>query len=184
MNKYFLPIVLALITAQAFAGNGIDPKTIIYKEWADAKPKTMIIVPKQRTVTPQFQLIGAWTGAFQWPASEAMTQLGTELYRRNNFEVNSGAPHVIVREVYLGEPEGLLKFLRPVSRNPQWLSVDDVKDVPFGAKKVLYLSTHKRLTAPQGIETIVIAFDDVSDDDLRWVAYEEVVLRQLRYRED
>ena len=48
---------------------------------------------------------------------------------------------------------------------------------------MLYLSIAMALIR-QGTEAIIVSFDDISDEDLRRISYEEAVLRHLKYRED
>jgi len=174
-----------LASLSSVAGNGIDPATITYKEWGDAKPKTMVILPRRPQVNKAVQLFGGWKGRFEWSGSEEMTQIGNDLYKRNNFDLAEGRVHTSVTELYLGDADGLLKVLRPAFANYHWLSAEDLRNVPFGAKKVLYVATRNSAGLAAGrIEAIVIAFSDASDADLRRIAYEEAVLRELRYRDD
>ncbi|MCX7173790.1 MAG: hypothetical protein NT159_07680 [Proteobacteria bacterium] len=176
---------LALASLSSVAGNGIDPATITYKEWDAAKPKTMVILPRRPQVNKAVQLFGGWKGRFEWSGSEEMTQIGNDLYKRNNFDLAEGRVHTTVTELYLGGADGLLKVLRPTFAHYQWLSAEDLRSIPVGAKKVLYVTTRNSAgMASQGIEAIVIAFDESSDADMRRIAYEEAVLRELRYRED
>jgi len=190
--KMLRTLIMAIACAgvtMAFAGNGVDASTISYKDWAGAKPKVVIVLP--RAQTNKEWLMGGWGGDFLWEGSDELSQLGTSLYRRNNFAPGDSAKknryYARVKEVYLGEPEGLLKVLRPgnsgMGSNRRWVSAEDLRDVPFGAKRVIYVSIWKP-SLPDGVEAIVVAFDPISDDDLRRITFDDAVLRLLRHRED
>lgn len=180
-------VALSLAASSSFAGNGVDPATIVYKDWGDTKPKVLVILPRVPKVNKAITFFSQWKGEFEWRGSDELTQIGNDLLKRNHFEPYGNGHFVIsVTELYLGVPEGLLKVLRPHrTGNSQWLSEEDVRNIPFGAMKVLYISTKAVSSlAGEGIEAIAVAFEEVSDADLRRIAFEEAVLRELRYRED
>ncbi len=195
--KNTLRLVVAAATiavTSAWAGMGVDPATITYKDWGAKKPNVTVILSHTGQKQP---LLGNNTsGDFLWEGSEEMTKAGMDLYRRNNWtpgDPSSGTGFlryaIVVRERYLGPPDGLMGVLRTTTRGGRpydslyFLTQDHVRNIPFGAKKVLYLSIAMALIR-QGTEAIIVSFDDISDEDLRRISYEEAVLRHLKYRED
>lgn len=194
LSRFLPAVALIVLSGSAIAGMGIDPKTIEYKDWGPKKPTVTVVFA--HTGQKQALLGSHTTGDFLWEGNPEMTQLGMALYGRNNWTRGDQSKEtgflryaVIVRERYLGQPEGLLAVLRPDLRGagPQaplyFLSHKDVRDIPFGAKKVAYLSIAMGAIR-QGTELIVVSFDDITDSDMRRIAFEEGVLRHLKYRED
>jgi hypothetical protein len=88
-------------------------------------------------------------------------------------------PTVEVFEAYFGDA----KDFKPSHVDSEaYLGAQAFSKVPPGAKRIALIRVGKSQRIVRSVAAI--AFDDISDDDLRQIAFEDGVLRVLKYRED
>lgn len=182
--RFCLVFLFAFLSSTAVhAGNGVDPKDIVYKDWGGKRPNVMTIVSGDigRSVPLIiFSYNVAWYGNDKQQVPHMQKQL-CDLVNRSMGEKCSGheSPTVEVFEAFFGAA----KDFRPSNvDNEAYLGAQAFSRVPPGAKKIALLRVGKSQRVVRSVAAI--AFDDISDDDLRQIAFEDGVLRALRYRED
>jgi hypothetical protein len=161
-----------LFSGSSIARNGIeDPSKLIYKDWGDHKPSIMTInsgelLPLALRGDVPFKI-------FWWTTDKKPVESMKDVVCK--IKSCAGDKHypVIIEETYLGDAS---KFIPGQISDITHIGVNSLKDVPPGAKKVLYARVAFRSDLGMTIiETISIAFDDVSDDDLRQATLEQGV---------
>lgn len=183
----------------------VDPTTIEYKAWPDGKKPNAVLIRAPGRLCKDFDV--GDRRQFLWqlprrgtiPASphEGMTKAGNALLAKNNYQTDPQASGLVAREIYAvfevalfdqSNPElvRLLKeqiiFGRMVGTGKFHIHQEDIEALPPDWKKMgLFLLRHNQL--PFAIPMLIAAYDDVSDDDLRELAFEEGVTRTFCWRE-
>jgi hypothetical protein len=172
-----------MLSSLAYAGNGVDPKHIQYRDWSGKRPNVMTIVSGDiGTNVPLivFSYNVAWYGNDKQQVPHMQKQL-CDLVNRSMGDKCSGyeKPTVEVFEAYFGDA----KDFKPSHVDSEaYLGAQAFSKVPPGAKRIALIRVGKSQRIVRSVAAI--AFDDISDDDLRQIAFEDGVLRVLKYRED
>lgn len=197
MKLWGLLLVGTFLSGLAAAGNGVDPMTVQYRDWNGKRPSTIALLgcePRK----DQTGLLNAWlnagkTGILIWPGQPELAQHGSDLLKRNNFEPSEkgfGDRHV--EEIALGNVETIRAAI-PESQSHGRCEVvrTQLTNIPPGVKKGILLAVDKSMGIHQGRRVrdhlnhvLVLVFENVSDADLRQLAYEDGVLRAFYFRED
>lgn len=190
INFWFLGLSLAWAAATP-AQARIDPDTIQYKQWPNGKPSVMVVRANRCDAGSSFasRAIFSWADAAGGTV-ESMEQIGTALLQRNGYNTDPKhktgflpATPFYVMELALGAPDAVRKQI-PIGNEAASFRQADMDAIPYGAKKALLL----RLRAKSHIDNyttmhiLAVAFDEISDEDLRRIAFEEGVTRQFCWR--
>ena len=180
-NKLLLATSLWLASATAFAGNNAANSLNYRNDWPNGNPRALTLI-SDRTLSPLFgkrTFEGGviWETARSEPISLSRERLCKATYRDmpcTTF-VEGG---IRVVEAYLGEPVGWKPYGVSTQDN---IGPHVLETIGAGATKVLALTVKDRSFIRR---SVTIAFDPVSDDELRDIALEDAVYRILRLRED
>jgi hypothetical protein len=185
MQKEIMALALLTLMGMAHAGNRVDPSLIQYRKWEGAKPNVMAIVSGQ----VNRRLWVYWSNPYnvQWstlkgdPVAAAQRDQLCELISKASDGMCQGSdrPRIEIRELFLG---AAADFRPGAVSDEGHVGIEALAGVPPGAKRVLHLAVGQ--LGNRRMEVVAIAFDDVTDDVLRQIAYEDGVLRALYYRED
>lgn len=198
-RRHLITLLLAIITAAAWAASGVDPASIPRHDWAGRRPVSITVLGCPPVASAVYSLDGTGLnkyGTFRWKGEPRLALEGADLMRANGYIEHGEVGVRSVEEVFLGDPDALLSHI-PQERCGA-LSCEvirtQLRDVPPGVKKALLLFVevgHKqidprtRVKVNSGFNRILtLVFDDVADADLRRIAYEDGVLRAFRFRED
>lgn len=196
------PLALAaalLLAGPAGAGGGVDPASIAMRDWGGKRPASITVIgcePQPPVIySVDFSGINKF-GSFVWHGQPELSAQGASLMKRNEFVEKGDLGNRNVYETYLGDPDGLLAHVPEHRHGP--LSCEVIREqlfkIPAGVRKALLLRVdvgHKMLDPGtrnkiNGFNNrlLTLVFEDVSDADLRAIAYEDGVLRAFRFRED
>lgn len=195
-RAFLAAIVLASLAGPALAGNGVDPATIKLRDWEGKRPPSITILG----CTPrpdQTGLLNSWlnfnkSGTFLWAGNGPLTEAGAEMMRGNGFveHQETGSGNRTVTELVLGDAAAVYKEVTEARTNQVSCEVikEQMFNIPDGVKKGLLLqvrvAVNKRMSRYVN-QALTLVFDgNVSDDDLRRIAYEDGVLRAFGFRED
>lgn len=182
-----LAVILAAIgVVPAQAANGVSESAIQYRDWGGAKPNVVILISsKMKTQYVLFRQREnvSWMDVNKQQVPVLQRHL-CDLMNRSNGDRCKGHdyPVVDVRELFLGTPEDFRSShtaQRP--SNQEYIGIDQLADLPPGAKKVLQLVFQ---TMNQMKSVVAVAYDDIVDDDLRMIALEDGIYRAARWRSD
>jgi len=185
-TRFLMFCLVATLTLPAHAANGVSEKAIEYRDWGGAKPNVVTLISSQ--MQAQYVMFRqrenvSWldVNKGQVPALQAHL---CALMNRSNGDRCTGHenPVVDIRELFLGTPEEFKAS--PMSQqasNANYIGLDQLVDLPPGAKTVLQVAIQ---TMGQMKTVISVAYDDVSDDDLRMIALEDGIYRAARWRSD
>ena len=178
MRGFFGAMLLVLYGSVAVAGGGVKAETIRLTERQDASPRAVVVFGGRVDVS-YTSWAPAKQGCLTWAQAPDVVADHEGMLAKNEYNVDAGRASgrcQIVQEVHLGDVEGLT--LR-VGVKP--LTQKQIDGIPYGVKKALHLIVfdHNR-----PYELLAVSFDNMSDADLRRIAYEEGILRVLKYRED
>ncbi|MCX7173791.1 MAG: hypothetical protein NT159_07685 [Proteobacteria bacterium] len=193
--KRVLSIAATALCCQG-AVAGVDGTTIKYKTWDGEKPSVMVLRSKEDSCTRKIALTSR--GRFGWVVMkdgknallEPMSAVGKDLLDRNGYDTDPnssgiGNPQVfMVQEKAIGDPAEVQKLIT-ISDDSHAFQQGDIAAVPIGAKKALLITTvysHNPDRTPAHI--LAVAFSDISDDNLRAIAFEEGVVRHFCWRKD
>ncbi|MBZ0096048.1 MAG: hypothetical protein K8H75_11875 [Sulfuricella sp.] len=180
-----IAVLSALSCGLANAGNGIKPELIQYRNWSGERPNvTTVVSGSIGANVPLFvwRYNVSWTAQDRSQVENQRKQL-CDLVNSAMGEKCSGpdSPAIAISEIFLGAAKDFSPS--PVA-NENRIGVPTLASIPPGATRVLHLSVATTRNKPAK-EVAAIAFDDqVSDDALRQIAYEDGVLRVVGYRED
>lgn len=167
------------------AGNRVDPTLIQYRNWDGAKPNVVTMISGQVSHSKWIHWGNPynvkWANLKNELVAVAQREQLCDLVNRASGGMCQGteSPRIEIREIFLGEAA---QFQPSGVSDHNHIGRESLAGVPPGAKRVLHLALGQMGNLP--MEVIAIAFDDVTDDVLRQIAYEDGVLRALYYRED
>lgn len=182
MFSKLMLITMFILANHAYAGSGVDPSTLKYKNWGDNKPNTTTVFSKKMPLN--LRLFSAvWSTGVDW---QMKGRISNPEFRAKLCAIETASecrqlkPYgAVVIEEYLGPAEG---FVPAPFSNDSRVGVESLKHIGDGAKKVLLLSI---IEGRMVRESVTVSFDsDISDNDLRQVALEEGVYRVFGFRED
>ena len=184
MKRFFITISCLFVLGSAHAGNGATPETLNFHQWEKRSPVVTVIsdVYSIKTLFPlSAPIFHGWIDSHQnrvEPQEAILCELSfpgkpdrcKEMYGRN---------HSFIVERYLGPAD---EFKPPVGSSKEVVGVSDLADLPPGAVKVIVLDV--RTANVSKLQVVSVAYEDISDSDLRQVALEEGVYRALKWREE
>jgi len=142
-----------------------------------AMGKTLVVATD--LMIKSHMLFSAKEGGFEWEGNEALSQIGDQATRDAGFAARNKA-RFLVSEEFFGDAEELRQRMSARGIQPGRLSLWHVRDVPYGAKKVLRLRVFDAVVKQQPQELVVIAFDDLPVDVMRRVGLEDGVLPMIQ----
>lgn len=184
MKPRFIAICLALsLGLPAHAANGIDEDKVTYRDWGDAKPNvaTLISDKMPRTFRIIWKFNVAWLDMNRAPVESLQSHVCGIVNRSLGDKcTGSETPTVMMREAFLGTPEEFKQHPNSrVKSGKHAIGIDQLADLPPGAKRVIQVAVMEW----GEIRTVIsVAYDDISDDDLRMIALEDGIYRVLRWR--
>jgi hypothetical protein len=173
----------AALSFSAHASNGIDEDKIQYHDWHGAKPNVVTMISSK--IQPRFVL--SWHFNASWRDShgqevEPMQKVVCNLVNRSMGDKCTGtdSPAVDIRELFLGTPDAF-KALPAANEatTKAYIGVADLANLPPGAKRVLQVAV---MVLGQVRTVISVAYDNISDDDLRTIALEDGIYRAATWR--
>lgn len=181
--KFLMVCLAASLSLSAHASNGIDEDKIQYHDWHGAKPNVVTMISSK--IQPR------WVLSFHFNASwkdmhdqeiEPMRAVVCDLINRSMGDKCTGAdsPAVDIRELFLGTPDDFKAL--PAASEPTtkaYIGLADLASLPPGAKRVLQVAV---MVLGQVRTVISVAYDDISDNDLRTIALEDGIYRAATWR--
>lgn len=183
-------IAAALSLSAAAFGNSINASYLELKQWPNGKKPTVVVARPtdtacysglQVSTSPRARVI--WTDNNK--RHPEMEKLALTMFERSGFDIVAttgwgGMLDYLVGEVALGSAEDVRKELR-LGTTTFELHQGDVDQLPPGATKAMLLYT-KNILRNISIPVLAVAYDPISDEDLRRIAFEEGVARNFCWR--
>jgi len=192
-------LVLSVLAAASWAAGGVDPASIPQHDWAGRRPSSITVLGCPPVPTAVYSLDSTGFnkyGTFRWKGQPGLTGEGADLMRANGYVERGELGLRAVEELFLGDPDTLLPHVPQERSGTLSCEVirEQLRNVPAGVKKALLLYVevgHKQIDPRTNAKInsgfnriLTLVFDDVTDEDLRRIAYDDGVLRAFRFRED
>jgi hypothetical protein len=185
MRKSIVGAAALAITlcANAVQAGIIDEDKLQYRDWGGAKPNVITFISSKVPL--------AWTYYSRYDVTwldmqsglvESMQSRVCEMVNSSTDNKCKGpeSPMLTIKEAFLGTPEDFRAHpAANVRSNKMALGVDQLADLPPGAKRIIQMGIRELNNLRM---VISVAYDDISDDDLRTIALEDGVYRVMRWR--
>lgn len=180
MGAAGLAIAMSVGVAQAGI---VDEDKLQYRDWGGAKPNVITFISSKVPL--------AWTYYSRYDVTwldmqsglvESMQSRVCEMVNRSTDNKCKGpeSPMLTIKEAFLGTPEDFKAHpTANVRSNKMSLGIDQLADLPPGATRIIQMGIRELNNLRM---VISVAYDDISDDDLRTIALEDGVYRVMRWR--
>lgn len=184
MKHFFLTISCLFVLGSAHAGNGATPETLKFHQWGK-KPSVVTVISDELTSLGlsmrRTTVLYGWldmSGKHVEPQQTVLCELafpGNPDRCKKMYVPND----CFIVERYLGPADG---FKPPVRSTKEVVGAPDFSSFPPGAVKVIVLDV--RTANVSKLQVVSVAYEDISNEDLRQIALEEGVYRALKWREE
>lgn len=198
-------VAIGLVAATGLAHARVDSASIEYKEWPDGKKPAIVLIRAPGHLCKDFDVGDRRQFRWQLPKKEnnppslheGMTKVGTTLLAKNHYQTDPSASGIVVPEIYTVVELAIVDASNPVlvrtigeriifpylaGTGNFRIHREDIEALPPDWKK-LALVAIKHNQLPNAIPILAAAYDDISDDDLREIVFEEGVTRTFCWRE-